>query len=323
MIEERITAINDGQKALKFARLYLKEAPLSFIYHLFRKKDFKVNGHWVKKEHILKEGDIIRIYVTDAQLASFHQAREVLQNDLPYPIIYEDQNLLIVDKPRGLLTTADAYEKRKTLAHQVLDYLSYKKEFDPLHHSFVPSPAHRLDRNTAGIVVFGKTDAALKALEEMFKERTGIKKTYLALVKGHPTKTEGYIDRALKKDANKGFVRLASEKEGGKSAQTKYKLVEKYGPCSLLECKLLTGRTHQIRVHLSSIGLPILGDAKYGDFAFNHEIGSLFHWEGQFLHANSLCFLEPLEPLTYLKGKKFLSSLTKDEEELLAFLKTR
>ena len=164
MIEKIIDKANSNQRAEKYVRRLLEKAPLSLIYKTFRKKDIKVNGHWIKKEQILMEGDVLRIYITDAQLEEFQKPREAIKSPLTYPIVYEDDKVLVVDKPAGLLVIGDDKETRNTLARKVLDYLYYKDEFDPNDHSFVPSPAHRLDRNTSGLVIFGKTNEALSEL---------------------------------------------------------------------------------------------------------------------------------------------------------------
>ncbi|MCR4562847.1 MAG: RluA family pseudouridine synthase [Bacilli bacterium] len=316
MKEIVIDKINSGQKIEKFVKKFLSEAPLGFIYKAFRKKDIKVNGHWVNKDHIVFEGDVVRIYVTDEQLADFLKPREVEKADFPYPIIYESDNVLIVDKPSGVLTIGDNKETRNTLARKVLDYLYFKGEFDPNNHIFVPSPAHRLDRNTAGLVVFGKTDAALKELEEVFKLRTEIEKRYLALVDGIPEKS-GTIKAPLKKNSASGLVSVTPVSMGGKEATTVYHLKETFTSVSLVECELLTGRTHQIRVHLAYIDHPIIGDGKYGNFQTNREFKTRYGFDHQFLHAATLSFKKMKGPLKELENKTFTSPLDKDEAALL------
>lgn len=320
MIEVRITKANDGQKIEKFVRHFLSDAPLGFIYKAFRKKDIKINGHWVKKEAVVKEGDVVRIYVTDGQLEDFKKPREVEAHPLPHPVAYEDENVLIVEKPRGLLVIGDENEKRATLARQVLDYLYYTKDYDP-NGSFTPSPAHRLDRNTGGFVIFGKRDESLKELERLFKERAGIRKKYLALVVGH-LEGEGAIDLPLRKDESKGFVEVASIKDGGKEAKTLYKVMGHYGDFTLVEVELLTGRTHQIRVHFKAIGHPLAGDQKYGDFQINRWLKSSLGWEHQFLRAYALAFEGISGPLDYLNGRSFKMSLDNKELSLLNALKS-
>lgn len=318
MKEITITKANDGQRIEKFVRHYLSEAPLGYIYKAFRKKDIKINGHWVKKDAVVHEGDVVRIYVTDAQLEDFAKPKEIEAKPFNHPIVYEDGNILIVNKPAGLLVMGDEKEKRVTLANDVLSYLYGKGEYDPHDSSFTPSPAHRLDRNTSGIIVFGKTDEALKELTLLFKERNNIDKRYLALVSGIPSEEEGTINAPLIKDETKGIVRVSKE---GKEAITKYRVVEKYNDCSLLECELLTGRTHQIRVHLASIGHPILGDGKYGDFEMNRLFKVKYRLNNQFLVAYSLAFGKVKGSLAYLSGKTFKISLEKEQKNLLDMLK--
>jgi 23S rRNA pseudouridine955/2504/2580 synthase len=185
MIEIKIDSLSDGQKAEKFVKKYLSDAPLGFIYKSFRKKDIKLNGHWIHKDAIVHRG------MTPSDLCDRPATRRLQEAPgspkeslFPYQIVYEDSNVIIVNKPKGLLVYGDDKGVRATLGNAVLDYLYLKGEYDPSKAAFTPSPAHRLDRNTSGLVVYGKTDAALKELTDLFKERTEIEKRYLALVVG-------------------------------------------------------------------------------------------------------------------------------------------
>ena len=306
MKEITVGKIAEGQRIEKFVRKFLSEAPLGFIYKAFRKKDIKINGHWVNKDAIVHEGDVVRIYVTDQQLEDFRKPRPVTPANLPYPIAYEDDEVLIVDKPKGLLVYGDATGVRETLGNAVLDYLCFKGEYDPPDSSFTPSPAHRLDRNTSGLVVYGKTDAALKELTLLFKERTELEKTYLALVDGDLAK-DGEIDLPLWKDAMSGRVYVRAIEQGGKNALTRYHVVKRYGNYTLLEVELVTGRTHQIRVHFASIGHPLVGDEKYGDFASCRNVKRLTGLQSQFLHAHKLRFGNVSGALSGLKNKTIIS----------------
>lgn len=319
MKEIRINFENAGQKAEKFVKNYLKEAPLGFIYKAFRKKDVKVNGHWVKKDAILNEGDILRIYVTDEQLKDFLKPRKAEKKPLKYPIVYEDTNVLLVNKPDGVMVVGDGNETRKTLAKEVVDYLYFKGEYDPEGGAFTPSPAHRIDRNTSGLVLFGKNDASLKVLTELFKNRENLCKTYTCLVKGDIGK-EGKVDKPLKKDASKGIVGVSSLSDGGKEAITLYAPLKRFGNYTLLSISLLTGRTHQIRVHMASIGHPLIGDAKYGDFGVNRLFKERFGLQHQFLHAERMDFKNIPSPLNYLSGRSFKAPLTSKEVEILSSL---
>ncbi|MCQ2799852.1 MAG: RluA family pseudouridine synthase [Bacilli bacterium] len=317
MIEKIIDKANANQKAEKYVRRLLEKAPLSLIYKTFRKKDIKVNGRWIKKDHVLMEGDTLRIYITEAQLEEFSKPREAVKAPLEYPIVYEDSNILIVDKPAGLLVVGDDKETRNTLARKVLDYLYYKDEFDPSNHSFVPSPAHRIDRNTSGLVIFGKTNEALSELTRLFKERDDIDKRYLTIVVGKVENDEGVIDKPLKKDSATGMVSVCPLKDGGKTAITKYKVLARGGGFTKVEVELLTGRTHQIRAHFASIGHPIIGDAKYGDFSINRELKQLYGLQYQYLHAYKMSFKNPAAPLEYLSNKEFISKALENEKSLM------
>lgn len=312
-----ISSKEANQRVDKYLKKYLNEAPLSFIYKLFRKKDVKINGHWVKENYILNEGEELTIFVTDTQLEEFNKPKEIEKVTLNHQIVYEDENILIVNKPRGLLVHGDEGEKKLTLTNQVINYLYFKGEYDPKNdHGFIPAPAHRLDRNTSGLVCFAKNLISLQDLEDLFKEKEEITKEYKALVVG---KFEGtrHIDAPLLKDQKTGLVRVSKL---GKSAETIAKSIGIYGNFSLLNVQILTGRTHQIRVHLASIGYPVVGDAKYGDFKVNKEVREKYKFENQFLTAYKLSFKKLKGHLSYLSGKSFEVKLPEDEERLLAKL---
>lgn len=322
MVEIKVSSLEDGQKIEKFVKKSLSEAPLGFIYKAFRKKDIKINGHWVKKDEVVKAGDIVRIYVTDEQLKDFSKPKKAIKQPFPYEIVYEDDNILIVNKPSGILVYGDEKEKRNTLTRYVNNYLYYKGEYDPAHSSFTPSPAHRLDRNTSGLVLFGKKDAALKELEVLFKERKDISKKYLALVAGIVT-GEGEVDAPLLKDEKSGMVKVSAISLGAKSAKTLYRPLEIYPDSTLVECGLLTGRTHQIRVHMAYIHHPLLGDAKYGDFALNKIYRDKYALSSQFLHAYRFEFGKIDGILAYLSGRKFEAALPKDKEKIIEELRNK
>ena len=313
MILLKITNKDANQRVDKYLKKYLNEAPLSFIYKLFRKKDVKINKHWVKENYILQEGDELSVYVTDQQLKDFNKPKEIEKADLKHPIIYEDENILIINKPRGLLVHGDENEKVVTLSNEVLNYLYFKGEYDPKDKGFAPAPAHRLDRNTSGLVVFAKNLISLQELEELFKNKDNIEKEYLALVKGKiDHKME--IDAPLLKDENSGTVRIS---KNGKTALTIVNKFKNYGDFSLVKVVILTGRTHQIRVHLASIDHPVIGDAKYGDFKLNKEFKDLYGFENQFLHAYCLSFGKLNGHLSYLSNKKFTCELPASEQKVL------
>lgn len=314
----KISEKDAGQRIDKFLKRMLNEAPISFIYKMFRQKDVKVNGKKAKIDYILQDGDEVDIYLKDDLMNQFHQEKLLRPVKVDFNIIYEDENILVIDKPKGLLVHGDEDEKRITLQNMVLNYLSQKGEYDSSDISnFVPSPCHRLDRNTSGIVIFGKNLPTLQQLLTLFRERTQIEKRYTLLVRGI-TDQEGKIDLPLIKDSTTRLVKVGRIEKGAKSALTLYKRIKRFN-CgfSLVEAELMTGRTHQLRVHFASIGHPIVGDAKYGDFKVNKQFEDLYSFKNQFLHASYFKFKELDGRLQYLSGKEFISDLPSKEKKIL------
>lgn len=306
-----------NQRADKFVRKFLNDAPLSFIYKLFRKKDVKVNKHWIKQNYILQENDLLEIYVSEAQLLEFNNPKKIENIQVNLNIIYEDKNILVVNKPTGILIHGDENEKRITLSNKVLSYLYNKHEFNPNEQGFIPGPVHRLDRNTSGVVIFAKNIIASQLLMQAFKNHEGIIKHYLALVKGKINKS-GEINAPLIKDANTGLVKVDSISQNAKTAITTYELIDYKDDLSLVDVLLVTGRTHQIRVHFAYINHPLVGDNKYGDFAFNKEFKKKYNFENQFLHAYSLSFINLKGELSYLNNKVFSAKLDEKKKEILS-----
>jgi len=318
MISFIIKKEEEGQTLEKFVKKALSEAPLSFIYKLFRKKDVKVNGHWQDKKYFISSGEEISIYITDSQLEEFKRQVESKQvEDISSWIIYEDENILLINKPRGVLVQKNS-EDSIALDEMVISYLINKGEYNPNKNlGYKPSPAHRLDRNTAGIVVFGKNIATLRYLSEALNDKSIISKRYLALVKGE-IDVDGEINAPLLKNSQSQRVSVSKE---GKPSITKYKVVETFKGYTLLEVELLTGRTHQIRVHMAYINHPVIGDSKYGDYELNKEIESKYGFKNQFLEAYQLDFHKLDNPLKYLSGRSFKISLNDEFLNLINNIK--
>ncbi len=314
MLQLTVKKEESGQTLEKYVRKVLSEAPLSFIYKLFRKKDVKVNGHWQDKKYVLSEDEEVRIYITDEQLEEFKSQRQIKQyQDISSWIIYEDENVLLINKPRGVLVQK-GNSNDEALDEMVVSYLSNKGEYHPSEiNAYKPAPAHRLDFNTAGIVVFGKNIATLRELSDALNDKSVVSKRYLALVKGKITKG-GEISATLVKNAKTGRVFVSDE---GKPSLTKYRVVKNIGDYTLLEVELLTGRTHQIRVHMAYINHPVVGDSKYGDYELNKEIEEKYHFKDQFLIAYKLDFHNLNNHLKYLSGKVFEIPLSKEFSDLL------
>ena len=317
MKEIVISKVNCGQRADKFVRKYMNEAPLSFIYKLFRIRDVKVNGVRIDRSYVLKEGDLMQIYVSDSQMEEFCKPRAAVKGRVLLDILYEDENVLIVKKPSGLLVHGDQDEKRLTLTNLVLGYLAEKGEFDSSASlGFVPSPCHRLDRNTSGAVVFGKNIQSLQELEKLFKDKQDLRKEYLVLVCGKLFGS-GKIDAPLYKDEKRKTVFVRPVERGGKTALTYYRVEKNFNDCTLLRAQIVTGRTHQIRVHFASIGHPVMGDAKYGNFSMNRRFEETYAYHNQFLHAEKISFGQIEGMLSYLSGKEIIAPLPEKEREIL------
>ena len=309
-----------NQRMDKIVKRILKEAPLSFIYKMFRNKDVKVDGKRVSIDYKPQLGQEVEIYIKEQLLEEFSKTQVVRPVKSNMDIIYEDDNLLIVNKPKGLLVHGDESEKRVTLTNIFLNYLIAKGEYDPNNPTnFVPGPAHRLDRNTSGIVVFGKNLETLRELLILFSDKKHIEKTYIALLVG-VTPKEGEIDFPLFKDSSTGKVKIGYITSGAKSALTKYERIKAYSNYSLVRAKLITGRTHQLRVHFQAIRHPIVGDAKYGDFKVNEKFKSRFGLNSQFLHASTFEFKDIQGKLAYMSNKKFEAPLPKKEQDILSDL---
>lgn len=323
MIEIVIKGQEANQRVDKYVRKYLNDAPLNFIYRLFRKKDVKINGHWVDINYVLKEGDTLRLYATDQQIAELSNPKEMPITKVVESVIFEDDNILIVNKSKGLLVHGDENEKVHTLSNQVLNYLIQKEDYNPREvKGFIPAPAHRLDRNTSGLVIFAKNLTALQELESMLKTRKGLEKHYMALVVGAVVKGRT-IDFPLKKDAKAKLVKVDKVANGALEAKTEISVIRHYGDYTLLDVHLLTGRTHQIRVHLKAIGHPIIGDGKYGDFKQNRLFKERFNYDTQFLHAYRLKFVGNSGLLQYLNNREIISTMSKTETDILDALDTK
>lgn len=303
-----ITENEAGQRLDRYLRKKYAGESLGEIYKLIRTGKVKVNNKKTKADYRLVIGDQLEI---PNMKQEEKEAFVNIQRD--FDIIFEDTNLLIVNKPAGLLVHPDKTEMKKTLINQVLAYLYRNDEYDPKSQStFTPALCHRLDRNTSGLIIIAKTYLALQTMTEIIRKQR-LRKFYLCLVEGRINKP-GLIELKLEKDDEKNQVRVSKK---GLTAITRYWPIEVLNDYSLLEVEIVTGRTHQIRVHLASIGHPLVGDLKYGKKIDNKRFSKEYGLKRQFLHAHKLVIDAKDTPLAYLDGKQFQSELPQDLEETL------
>ena len=295
---------NDADQRLdKFVLKMASNLSPSLMYKYLRKKAIKVNGKRAEGNLRLQKGDLVELYINDEFFAEKSSDFRKIGYAPKLSIVYEDENLMLVDKKAGVPVHADDHGARDTLINQVLLYLYEKGEYDPKEsQSFTPALCNRLDRNTGGIVIVAKNAAAGRALYEIVKYRQ-VEKRYLTLALGKMPQREQTLKAYLKKDSKENKVRVIDQpQEGYKEILTRYRVLKEGKGVSLLEIELITGRTHQIRAHLAHIGHPVAGDLKYGIGEQNRALP----FRHQALYAYSLEFKLPEEHfLSYLNGKVF------------------
>lgn len=301
-MKEFIINENDaGQRLDKFLQKAVRLLPQSLMYKYLRLKRIKVNGRKSEISCRLQLGDRVALYIGDE---FFEESRpSFFAAPAEVRVVYEDGNLLLCDKPQGLLVHEDDGGAADTLINRVKHYLYNKGEYDPAAEaSFAPALCNRIDRNTGGIVVVAKTAAALRLLDECIRERQ-LRKYYLCLVKGCPRPKKGVLTHYHMKDErqNRALV-FDAPRPGARTMVTGYRVVASNGRYSLVEIDLKTGRTHQIRAHMAYIGCPLVGDGKYGKNRADKAKG----FDGQALYAYKLVFALPAgHPLAYLNGRVF------------------
>jgi 23S rRNA pseudouridine955/2504/2580 synthase len=276
-----------GRRLDRYLKKYLRGAPLSFIYRIIR-KDVKVNGRRAAADRLLAAGDTVEIFLPDAQIEGFVPPAREAKAKRQFTVVYEDEDVLVVNKPFGLLTHGDETERKNTLANQVVSYLIESKVYNPLRQrAFTPAPANRLDRNTTGLVLFGKTLAGLQGLTAAMRG-DGLEKTYLTVVKGRMKGPLPLRNRMVRDREKNVTVVLPEGADGGLSMEMVAKPAGFGKGYTLVEAQLVTGRTHQIRAQLAEAGYPVIGDRKYGDAAANRAAQERFGLTTQLLHARRL-----------------------------------
>ena len=298
-----ITQNDSGQRLDKFLFKYFKSIPASLVYKGIRKKRIKVNGKRAEQNYMLKCGDVLELYINDEFFDDGPKDMEFTKLEPRLSIVYEDENIMLVDKKPGMLCHEDENETKNTLINHIKAYLYKNKEYDPnTENSFVPSLCNRIDRNTGGIVIAAKNAMTLRVINEKIKNRE-IKKFYLCLVQGKPKEKKATLRDYLVKNEEQNRVYVHHEPvKDSKTIITKYEVLQEGDLTSLVEVELLTGRTHQIRAHMASIGHPLAGDGKYGTNEFNKKIAR----KTQALYSYKLKFaFEDKNELSYLNGKTF------------------
>jgi 23S rRNA pseudouridine955/2504/2580 synthase len=268
-----------AQRLDNFLLRRLKGVPKSHIYRVVRSGEVRVNSGRVKPDYRLRLGDKVRVPPVRVSASGSKPSAK----SETFPIVFEDPSLLVIDKPSGV-----AVHGGSGVSYGVIESLRAARP-----EAKMLELAHRLDRDTSGLLVIAKKRSALVELHRMLREGE-IEKIYVAVVKGVPAKKHFEIREALHKYVNAKGERRVSVKEGGMEAVTKVKLVESSPGLSVLQLRLMTGRTHQIRVHLAHAGHPVLGDDKYGDFELNRALARQAV-KRLFLHARRLAFKHPIE----------------------------
>ncbi len=296
---------NDANTRLdKFVAKAVPSLPSNLIQKYIRLKRIKVNSARGKADVKLIAGDIVTMYINDEFFESTRAKKAETRLSASFPdILYEDENILLANKPAGI-SVHDDEAGGETLIAQILSYLAHRGEWNPdEENSFIPALCNRIDRNTSGIVIAAKNAEALRIMNEKIKLRE-MAKYYLCLVLGKPEPGSGTLRGYIFKDAKENRVYVKKNPcPGAKTAVTKYKTLKSNGDISLVECELITGRTHQIRAHMASIGHPLVGDGKYGRNADNKRYGMKY----QALCSYKLVFkfTTAAGSLEYLNGKTF------------------
>ena len=284
---------NEGQRLDKLLFRYLNKAPKSFVFKMLRKKNIKLNKKAASPETKVKKGDIVTLFLADETIAAFREKKSPPKVSADVDIIYEDKDIIIADKPVGLLSQADR-PGGDCLNLRLISYMDKKGE---LRDDFVPSVCNRLDRNTSGLVTAAKNAPALREINEAVRNGT-IHKIYHCVTVSPPPKNSDIISAYHKKDDTRNIVRISdTPSKDFREIKTGYKILSQKSGLSLVEVKLFTGKKHQIRAHLAHIGANILGDGKYGNINANKRYG-VFR---QALCAYSLQFdLPENSPFSYL-----------------------
>jgi 23S rRNA pseudouridine955/2504/2580 synthase len=305
MKEILISKNDSGQRLDRFVGKAVPLLPESLLQKYIRLKRIKVNGKGSKRDQRLSEGDVLQLYINDEFFEKPREENSYLKVGIPrLDIVYEDDNILLADKKPGVLCHSAGTWDYNTLIANIQAYAYQKGDWRPREeNSFATALCNRIDRNTGGIVIAAKNAEALRLINEKIRDRE-IEKYYLCVVIGRPKPDKGRLEGFLFKDATKNQVYVRSKPEpGAKTAVTDYKVLCSKGGLSLVECRLGTGRTHQIRAQMAAAGYPLVGDGKYGSERQNKTFGET----GQALYSYKILFDFPSDAgsLEYLRGRSY------------------
>ena len=298
-----INSNDAGQRVDKFITKACPALPQSALYKGIRTKNIKLNRKRCEISTRLAEGDILELYLPD-ELLMVPDRDDFMSAPAKLDIVYEDENIILIDKKNGLVVHEDDDNTADTLANRLRHYLYDKGEYIPdSESSFAPALCNRLDRNTGGIVIAAKNAEALRIMNEKIRNRE-LDKRYLCITAGIPPKKSDTIEAYLYKDSRTNTVTVSDKSTpANKKIVTAYKVLDTKDGFALCEVELLTGRTHQIRAHMAHIGCPLLGDGKYGDNRINRAAG--VKTQALYSYKLSFDFTSPSGVLSYLDGKTF------------------
>ena len=304
MKEFTIGANDAGQRLDRFLSKAVPLLPASLAQKYIRLKRIKCNGGRAQRDTRLQAGDVLQLYINDEFFDKPREDNAYLTVAVPkLNIVYEDDQIILVDKrPGQAVHPHDGAEYGRTLIDHIQAYLYQKREWSPRgENAFTPALCNRIDRNTGGIVIAAKTAEALRVMNQKIKDRE-LDKRYLAIVEGMPKPKEGSLKGYLFKDAKKNRVFVTDTPQtGAKSCQTNYKVLASERGLSLVECELITGRTHQIRAQFAHAGHPLLGDGKYGKL--DKQSGRSY--QALYSYKLTFTFTTDAGALSYLNGKSF------------------
>lgn len=307
--------INDSaQRIDRFLKKYLNNASTSMIQKFLRTKKIKVNKKRVDANYILNENDIVNIFIYEEELEKLIISKtKKYSYSKKLDVVYEDENIIVMNKPKNLLSHASSKEDYgNNLVDFMIGYLLEKGDYNPrVEKTFVPAIINRLDRNTSGLVIGAKNSMALRELNRI--KETSVEKYYKTVVSGY-VKKNFIINEKLEKNEEKN---KSSISKNGKESITEVYVERNNENFSLLKIKLITGRTHQIRSHLSSKGFPIIGDVKYGDMEVNKFFRNNFDLKSQFLHAETIIFKNIEGELSYLNDKEFFAPMEENYKNII------